>query len=198
MVVVGLEGPEGKIGIAVAAHSGNLAEEDALVDSSAGTEGLDADIPCPAVAVGMKDTDQAAGDAGRSWEVGMERHPVVGVAAEEGMVIVFAVDDGRPLAVGMNRAVEVADERLDLAGRGLDPAGDIVDIVGAGHTVPAAAGTVLQGDIDYSPEADPVRKVADTTWFLSLSNQRRLRMETVVNDDDEVRLRKWGCATLSI
>lgn len=163
VVVVGLEGPEGRIGIAVAAHSGNLAEEDALVDSSAGTEGLDADIPCPVVVVGMKNTDQAAGDAGRSWEVGMERHPVVGVAAEEGMVIVFAVDDGRPLEVGMNRAVEVADERLDFAGRGLDPAGDIVDIVGAGHTVPAAAGTVLQGDIDYSPEADLVRKVADTT-----------------------------------
>ena len=166
VVAVGPEDPEGRIGIAVAAHSGSLAEEDALVGSPAGLEGLGASIPCLAVMVGKKDMDQAAGDVGRSWEVGMERHPVVGVAVEEGMMIVFAVDDGRPLEVGMNRAVEAADESLDLAGRGLVPAGDIVDIVGAGHTVPAAAGTVLQGDIDYSPAADPVRKVADTTWFL--------------------------------
>ena len=166
MVAVGLEDPEGRIDIAVAAHSDSPAEEHALVGSPAGLEGLGASIPCLAVVVGMKDTDPAAGGVGRSWEVGMEKHPVVGVAAEEGMVIVFAVDDGRPLEVGMNRAVEAADESFDLAGRGLDPAGDIVDIVGAGHTVPAAAGTVLQGDIDYSLAADPVRKVADTTWFL--------------------------------
>lgn len=170
MVVVGLEDLVGRIGIAVVAESDSLAEQDALVGSPAGMEGPGADIPYPAVMVGMKNRDQAAEDVGRSWEVGMERHPVVGVAAGEGMVLVFAEDDDRPLEVGMSRAVEAADENLDLAGTGLDPAGDIVDIVGVGHTVPAAAGTVLQGDIDYSPVADPVRKVADKTWFLFEKN----------------------------